>query len=114
MISIYIAGPMTDLPEFNFPAFNRAEDYLKSTGFTVTNPAKLHDHTDHPWEFYMRSAVSAMLQCDMVYMLVGWSSSRGACIELNLAQQLGMGVMYEADNEKFLSRNGPLPTTLKV
>ena len=96
-VTVYIAGPMTDLPEFNFPAFNRAAAKLRSEGFDVTNPAELHSHTDRSWEFYMRSALRAMLDCEQIYMLVGWSDSRGACMELDIARKLGLTVKYECD-----------------
>jgi hypothetical protein len=99
--SIYIAGPMTDIPDFNFPAFNRVAAKLRGEGFDVTNPAELHSHTHMPWEFYMRSALRAMLDCEMIYMLVGWSSSRGACLELDIARKLGFAVMYECDEQVY-------------
>ena len=43
---VYIAGPMSGYEEFNFPAFNKAEELLrKSYGYEhVVNPAKLHPH----------------------------------------------------------------------
>ncbi len=39
MKEIYIAGPMTGIPCFNFPAFNYAERVLQQDGWTVHNPA---------------------------------------------------------------------------
>ena len=45
----------------------------------------------------MRHALKSILDCDAIFMLVGWSSSRGANIELDLAKKLGMGVMFETD-----------------
>lgn len=39
---LYIAGPMRGIPEFNFPAFFRAEQRLTDAGYEVINPAR-HD-----------------------------------------------------------------------
>lgn len=39
-MKVYIAGPMTGLPEFNFPLFFEAEELLKGHGFEVINPAR--------------------------------------------------------------------------
>lgn len=97
MISVYIAGPMTGLPDFNFPAFQKAADFLRASGFAVVSPHELHGHTHESWEFYMKSAIQAMMNCEVIYLLHNWSSSRGAQLELILAQTLGYGVMYEAD-----------------
>ena len=36
---IYIAGPMSGLPDFNYPAFNQAEQRLLALGYEVENPA---------------------------------------------------------------------------
>jgi hypothetical protein len=40
MTRAYIAGPMTGLPEFNFPAFHAAAASLRARGFEVENPAQ--------------------------------------------------------------------------
>ncbi len=37
---IYLAGPMTGLPDYNFPAFMKAAAYLRSQGAIVFNPAE--------------------------------------------------------------------------
>jgi len=36
---IYLSGPMTGLPELNFPAFAAMTASLRAGGHTVTNPA---------------------------------------------------------------------------
>lgn len=38
MKRIYISGPMTGLPEKNFPAFNAEANRLRALGFDVVNP----------------------------------------------------------------------------
>lgn len=44
---VYIAGPMTGLPEFNYPTFFAAEEYLRSHGAKVMNPAVLPKWFEH-------------------------------------------------------------------
>ena len=39
--TIYIAGPMRGIEDFNFPAFDRQEELLKKQGWVVINPAEL-------------------------------------------------------------------------
>lgn len=39
---IYISGPMTGLPDFNFPAFHDAAARLRERGHEVANPAEIN------------------------------------------------------------------------
>lgn len=90
MKRIYIAGPMTGLPEFNFPAFHAEAARLRGLGFEVENPAENPKPPSPTWEAYMRMAIAQVVTCDTVVLLPGWENSRGAKLEKHIAEQLGM------------------------
>lgn len=96
-MKIYIAGPMSGYPEFNFPAFNAAAKKLRDEGWTVFNPAEKDSEkevqndssfaTGNPqelmsngWNF--REAylwdITKIIEGDAIYMLPGWEQSPGA------------------------------------
>ena len=61
---IYVAGPMTGLPELNYPAFNAAADRLRARGWHVENPAESpapHVDAQCEWSAYMRMGVSQLM-----------------------------------------------------
>ena len=96
MKRIYIAGPMTGLPEFNYPAFNEAAKRLRDLGFDVENPAENQEPKCGTWLGYMRMAIRQLVTCDGVALLPGWRGSRGARIERWLAGMLGLKVVLES------------------
>lgn len=85
---IYLAGPMTGLPDLNYPAFHAEAARLRAIGFRVENPAENQRQVD--WQSYMRVAIAQLVKCDAVALLPGWQSSRGALIENGLAVSLGI------------------------
>jgi hypothetical protein len=95
--SIYISGPMTGKPLFNHHAFRAAETYLNRNHpkLRVESPHNIVIIDDPTWENYMRVALTMMLKCDAIYMLKGWRDSKGARLELTIAQELGMEIIYE-------------------
>lgn len=93
MTRIYIAGPMTGLPEFNYPAFNAEAKRLRALGYEVENPAENPAPACKTWAGYMRIALPQMLGCDAVALLPGWQSSKGARLEITVARELGMRVL---------------------
>lgn len=90
---IYLAGPMTGLPEYNYPAFHAEAARLRGLGFHVENPAENQAPECGTWEGYMRNSVRQMLTCDAVAFLPGWAESRGALLERYIAQQVGLATV---------------------
>lgn len=92
---VYIAGPMTGLPELNFPAFHAEAKKWRDLGHDVVNPAEINpDHT-MPWAECMRRDIAALVTCDTIVLLPNWRLSRGASLEQHIAKQLSM-VQIEA------------------
>ena len=91
---IYLAGPMSGLPDFNYPAFNAEALRLRSAGWHVENPAENPRPPCGSWAGYMRLALAQLVTCDSIALLPGWSRSKGACIEHFVAVQLGLAVVY--------------------
>jgi len=91
---IYISGKITGIDNYE-SLFLTAEANLRSQGYDVVNPVTLnHDH-DKSWEMYMRHDIRAMMDCHTIYMLIGYTGSKGAMIEYCLAKDIGMKVVYE-------------------
>jgi len=94
--TVYISGPMTGHPDYNFPAFMAAEDKLRDLGYDVINPARIEHKDKEDWVSCMRQAITEMMRADAVTTLPGWMTSRGAKIEVDLAIKLSIPVvMYE-------------------
>jgi hypothetical protein len=103
-MNVYIAGPMTGLPEYNFPAFDRAAIELAARGHNVFNPAQMDRDigfdpasaavTPSFLRDAMRRDLSAVCNSDAIAMLPGWEKSGGARVEWMLAVHLGLKVIY--------------------
>jgi predicted dienelactone hydrolase len=87
---IYITGPMSGLPEFNYPAFHAADAALKALGHETLNPA--NNPECDSWEGYMRAAIAQVIQAEAIAFLPGSDSSRGALLELKIGEELGLYV----------------------
>ena len=96
-LKIYIAGPMTGLPECNYPAFYRAYDRLYLAGYdplTPTDSEKENDEEKYskPKDWYMRRAIRMVTQADGIALLPGWETSEGVAQELEVAQMLDLDI----------------------
>jgi hypothetical protein len=107
MKNVYIAGPMSGVDQWNYPAFFAAEARLRELGYNPINPA----HNDgltieealasagtpeaptHSWAHYMKRDLPNVIEADALCVLPGWRASKGASLEVTVAKSLGIPVM---------------------
>jgi hypothetical protein len=117
MKRVYVAGPMSGIPEFNFPAFNAAAAKLRAEGYVVFNPAERdierhggvdiskgnatgsQEHAAKEHGFSLREALAddtawICKEANAIAMLPGWENSKGARAEWHLSLALGHEVIY--------------------
>lgn len=114
---LYLAGPMSNLPYFNFPAFMEAEKKLTELGYEVFNPAQkdieifgpgiadcpngTHEEAaekcEHPptYRECLKIDLNYILDyADAIALLPGWEKSMGVQAELALAKCLKLEEIY--------------------
>lgn len=95
--SFYISGPMTGLPEYNYPAFEKAAAELRDFGLIIYSPREISyagEPDENPWQMYMKGGIAQLFQAEGIIMLKGWPKSKGARMELEIALDLGYPVYY--------------------
>ena len=100
---VYIAGPMSGYPKFNYPAFNEAERRLREAGYEPVNPALPYQINEDGSDFAegvtyrecISVAIHLLLACDGVALLPGWELSKGAQLEHHVATVLGFDVRLD-------------------
>lgn len=110
---LYICGPMTGIPEHNYPAFHAAEERLVLCGFTVLNPARhAADPDTTPREMFMRVDLT-LIACvaDAVIVLPGYETSQGAYMEIAAAISCGKPV-YDYETWSASGILNPIKATL--
>lgn len=94
---VYLAGPMSGLPDHNYPAFNEGAKKLRDAGCFVLNPAELN-----PPDVTYRQALAVDLawiiaHAEMIVLLPGFEKSKGCRIEVDLALTLDIPIMLFND-----------------
>lgn len=109
-MKLYLAGPMTGIKDFNFPAFDAAAAELRAAGHEVFSPAE--NDRDNGYDgvsekgdpaeaaaagFDLRETLKQDLSwiCDHaegIAVLPGWGKSKGARSEVALANALGLQI----------------------
>lgn len=120
----YVAGPMTGLENYNWPAFEEAASLLRSRGNDVISPTEIDEEmgcvvvvrdpgvvghgivsvetTDtFDYETVLAKDLEAVKGCDGIYLLPGWESSKGANRELQQALRYGLIVTHHPDAVRY-------------
>lgn len=99
-MKVYLSGPMTGYPGHNYKRFNELSTKLRKLGHEVLNPAELDGGDTHKtYAYYIRRDISLMIKhTDLQAVVVHgrWWESRGAKLEVQFAQTIGINVMEVA------------------
>jgi hypothetical protein len=115
MSKVYIAGPMTGYPLYNFEQFFAWAAAIRSTGDTPLNPAgrdlfKMFNgwvYSEADYDELIEYDLNLIRQeADRMFMLRGWNFSKGAQMEHDLAVELGLNIQYEAKKHIYIVGHG--------
>lgn len=111
-MKVYLAGPMSGLPDHGIPAFREATARLLELGHHVISPVELDERdgfdptTDvtpgsEQWIAFLARDVAIVVapSVDAIVVLPGWEDSRGARLEVHVARELGKPVLGYPDLE---------------
>lgn len=117
----YLAGPMTNLPAFNFPAFHEAAAILRQQGYNVINPAELDNEKVRAaaeaspdgkhagtWKESLRRDIPIILNdnCVGLFVLPHWEHSEGAQFETYTAYKLRIPIFkFQGVNNTLITVN---------
>jgi hypothetical protein len=106
---VYISGPISKSRNDASSRFGFASFRVKERGNFPVNPMsilpyKLVQDTDiqrerGAWSYYMRESLKLLAECDSIYMLFGWQSSKGSSLELDVAKSLNFDIEYQSREE---------------
>jgi hypothetical protein len=96
-MTVYISGPVTGLPDDNLPAFTAVADAVDAA---FHHPIVPHYFVRRgcTWEAAMRACIRIMMSADALILLPGWAESRGACLEAQIANELGIPAYLSIDD----------------
>ncbi len=96
-MKVYISGQISGIEGKAPLFFKQAQLSLEQDGHQVVNPIELPHNHNKTWSEFMREDLKAMMDCDAIYLLKNFTTSKGAMTELYLAQSLGMKILFQAD-----------------
>ena len=96
MKKIYISGRITGNKNY-LDDFTHAHNVLtvKFPTARIVNPLFIVKEPFADWLECMKADIKALVDCDAIYMLKGWSNSKGAMLEFIIAKYLDMQIIFE-------------------
>jgi hypothetical protein len=122
-LTFYLAGPMSGIPQFNYPEFHRIAKELREAGYNIISPVEEDSpelqatlmaskdglvnglqHVDtkakvegESWgDILARDVQTIFNRCDGVVVMQDWGKSRGARLEVFVANLAGRSLfVYE-------------------
>jgi len=108
MQHIYLCGPVTGRkPQETARHFDGIEKKIReafNNAIGIVNPIKLCA-PDMDWHKAMKVCVSELAKCTGLALLQGWQRSKGAALELKLAQDLHIPVVFVEQPVDYISLN---------
>lgn len=95
-MNLYVAGRIANENGYQ-EKFRAACNEVRWLGHEPVSPCEIHDGScnHQQWEEWMVCDLKAMLDCEGVYALRDWKSSKGATIEVQLAMRLNKVIIYQ-------------------
>jgi hypothetical protein len=105
---VYVAGPMSGIPDYNFPAFRDAAENLRAWGYEVLSPVEMDEEEGLDPAGFKDGELSKAKYADVlsrdiqqivekgveaIVVLPGFERSGGARTEVAFAQALGLPVV---------------------
>ena len=96
-MTTYLSGPITGNDNY-VGQFAFAASRLRRDGYEVINPVETDDYLYNPtWQDYLRQDLPELVKCDDLATLPGWRESKGAKLEVHIAQALDMPIRHLPD-----------------
>lgn len=112
---VYISGQITGLPQREYEQnFADAAEVVLGSGHEAVNPVEIEPDCSegcgstailadgsykHKWNCYMKADIIAMMTCDAVLVLSNWINSKGATVEVELADAVGIPIYALKEGE---------------
>lgn len=95
--NIYLAGPMTGYPDYNYQAFAEYAEMWREEGHNIINPAENFGGIQTlPRRRYIVEAIELLAHnTKAIALMPGWELSEGARMEVSIAHTLGLPI-YDA------------------
>lgn len=95
--TIYIAGKVTglrhDVAARSFLVYEEILREKAGRNVSIYNPIK-QIAKGTPWKEAMRRCIMNLVHCDEIHVLPGWRTSQGARLEVMIAKELGIKVVF--------------------